>query len=70
MKIVDPQPFRFEFSCPECDSKLEAEAKDVRYFYSDGVIVYYVSCPLCKARKTVPYSKTNPLVREMAHRKG
>jgi hypothetical protein len=76
MKIVDEQPFNYEFTCRGCKSQLIAEADDVLVGYFGANYggdlpdrQYYVTCPVCETDKTLKHGDVTPRVRAMADRK-
>jgi len=73
VKIVQEQPFGFEFECRGCRSQLVAEIADVKVGYFGAnyggerpVRKYYVSCPVCGTDRVLEYNQTTPKVREQA----
>lgn len=68
MKVIERKPWKHEFTCKGCGSKLEAEREDVLYWSGcdmggDWDCGYYVKCAVCGTdyalRKDIPQDIKN-----------
>lgn len=60
LKTADTSKWSYKFTCPQCESLLEAERGDVKYEHHDGCIrdpdydTWTVSCPICQRSQNIP----------------
>ncbi len=63
LKTTDTSKWSYKFTCPQCESELEAERGDVKHEHYSGDFLepsydnYIVSCPICQRQQTVPTDK-------------
>lgn len=80
MKVVErkewEKTFKHECTCPQCESKLEAESSDIRYEASNGdghdfcPERFWVNCPVCQCVITILAPKIPKYIQILAARRG
>ncbi len=77
MKILERRDWEkewtYKFTCPQCESKLEAESKDLHHTPSSGgnphdfcEESFWVQCPVCSQRVTMPHEGISKYVLKVA----
>ena len=51
-EIIDEQPFKIEFTCKGCGSRLAAKAHDIKTDWINERYTYYAACPVCGEQRT------------------